>query len=134
MAILCPWSVWPLPSTPWQEAHFDFHVRSVFLSTSARPASGMSAAIALALHSQIRRANFARAWNRALPARGCTDQGGVGCLALRGRCLIERPLLVISGEPLHEPVLLKPVLHLSHADSQQLGGAGRGAVHHCQRA
>src|SRR5262245_51971347 len=30
--IFLPWSVSPLPSAPWHEAHLDFHSRSVFLS------------------------------------------------------------------------------------------------------
>jgi hypothetical protein len=37
-----PWSVCPLPSAPWQEAHFPFHARATFGSVSARAVAAQS--------------------------------------------------------------------------------------------
>jgi hypothetical protein len=41
-----PLSVSPLPAAPWQEAHFDFHVRSIFLSAWASAEAPISIAVA----------------------------------------------------------------------------------------
>src|SRR5205085_12540987 len=53
MPIFWPCSVWPFPSAPWQEAHFAFQSRSVFLSTSARLAAGRIRPAATAAAIQV---------------------------------------------------------------------------------